>query len=86
MKNTKIIVKTKNRIYPIYIGNKIIGTTNTLIKKNLPNVKKICIVSDKNVPLVLLKKLTRSLKKYNLKIYRLTSSEKIKNLKIAQKL
>ena len=86
MKNTKIIVKTKNRIYPIYIGNKIIGTTNILIKKNLPNVKKICIVSDKNVPLALLKKLTRSLKKYNLKIYRLTSSEKIKNLKIAQKL
>ena len=86
MKNTKIIVKTKNKAYPIYIGNKIISTTNLLIKKNLPNVRKICIVCDRNVPLTLLKKLTKSLKKYNPKVYRLTSSEKIKSLKVAQKL
>ena len=65
MKNTKIIVKTKNKAYPIYIGNKIISTTNLLIKKNLPNVRKICIVCDRNVPLTLLKKLTKSLKDNN---------------------
>ena len=39
MKNTKIIVKTKNKAYPIYIGNKIISTTNLLI--NAPAVSKI---------------------------------------------
>ena len=63
MKNTKIIVKTKSKTYPIYFGDKIINTTGTLIRKNLPNVKKICIISDKNVPLALLKKLNKTLKK-----------------------
>ena len=78
MKNTKIVVKTKSKSYPIYFGNGIISKTDKLIKSNLPNVKKVCIVSDKNIPLVLLKKLNRSLKKYNPITYRLTVSEKIK--------
>jgi len=82
MKNTKIIVNTRSKSYPIYFGDGNLKTTGTLIKKNLPNVKKICIISDKNLPLVLLKKLSKSLKKYNPKIYRLSVSEKIKNFKI----
>ena len=86
MKNTKIIIKTKSKSYPIYFGDEILNTTHTLIKKNLPNVKKICIISDKNLPLVLLKKLGKSLKKYNPKIYRVSVSEKIKNFKVANKI
>ena len=86
MKNTKIIINTKSKSYPIYLGNGILNTTGTLIRKNLPNVKKICIISDKNLPLILLKKLSKSLKKYNIKIYRLYVSEKIKNFKVANKL
>ena len=86
MKNTKIVVNTKSKSYPIYFGDGNLNTTGTLIKKNLPNVKKICIISDKNLPLVLLKKLSKSLKKYNPKIYRLSVSEKIKNFKIAYQL
>ena len=86
MKNTKIVVNTKSKSYPIYFGDGNLNTTGTLIKKNLPNVKKICIISDKNLPLVLLKKLSKSLKKYNPKIYRLSVSEKIKNFKVAYKL
>ena len=86
MKNTKIIIKTKSKSYPIYFGDEILNTTHTLIKKNLPNVKKICIISDKNLPLVLLKKLSKSLKKYNPKIYRVSVSEKIKNFKVANKI
>jgi len=65
MKNTKIVVNTRSKSYPIYFGDGNLNTTGTLIKKNLPNVKKICIISDKNLPLVLLKKLSKSLKKYN---------------------
>ena len=64
MKNTKIVVNTRSKSYPIYFGDGNLDTTGTLIKKNLPNVKKICIISDKNLPLVLLKKLSKSLKKY----------------------
>ena len=43
MKNTKIIIKTKSKSYPIYFGDGILNTTHTLIKKNLPNVKKYAL-------------------------------------------
>ena len=82
MKSTKIIVKSKSKSYPIYFGNEIINTTGKLIQKNLPNVKKVCLISDKNVPLLLLKKLTRSLKKYNPKVYKLSIKEKTELEKI----
>ena len=86
MKNTKIIVKTKSKSYPIYFGNGIINTAGKLFNKNLPNVKKICILSDKNIPLIYLKKLKKALKKYKIKIYRLPVTEKLKNFKMANKL
>ena len=44
MKNSKLIIKTKSKIYPIYFGNKILINTGKLIKKNIPGVKKICII------------------------------------------
>jgi len=86
MKNTKLIVKTKSKTYPIYFGNNILNKTGWLIKKNLPNVKKICVISDNKLPRLLLKKLIRSLKKYELKIYKLSASEKTKSLKVANKI
>ena len=63
MKNTKIVVNTRSKSYPIYFGDGNLNRTGTLIRKNLPNVKKICIISDKNLPLVLLKKLSKTLNK-----------------------
>ena len=86
MKNNKLTVKTKSKIYPVYIGNNILGMTGKLIKKKLPGVKKICVISDKKVPKILLKKLTNSLKIYKIKIYKLSVSEKTKNLNIANKI
>ena len=86
MRNTQIIVKTKSKSYPIYFGDGILNTTGTLISKNLPNVKKICIIYDKNLPLVLIKKLSKSLRKYNLKFYRLPAREKTKSFKVAEKI
>jgi 3-dehydroquinate synthetase len=86
MKNTKIIVNTRSKSYPIYIGDKILNTTGMLIRKKLPNVKKISIISDKKLPLSALRKLSKSLKRYNPKIYRLSVSEKIKNFKVAYQL
>ena len=86
MKTTKIIVNTKSKSYPIYFGDGIINKTGKLMQKNLPNVKKICIIFDKNVPLIFLKKLKKSLKKYNLKVYKLSAKEKTKSFKIAYKL
>ena len=83
MKNTKIVVKTKSKTYPIYLGEKNLNTINGLIKKNLPEVKKICIVYDKNVPPKLLTELNKSLKKFKLKFYKLSANEKMKNLTVA---
>ena len=86
MKNRKLIVKTKSKNYPIYFGNNILSTTGKLIKKNMPDVKKICVISDNKLPKILLKKLIKSLKKYDLKIYKLSTSEKTKSLNIANKI
>ena len=86
MKNTKLIVQTKSKSYPIYFGNNILNTTGKLIKKNLPNVKKICIISDNKLPKIFLKKLIKSLKKYDLKIYKLLANEKTKSLSVAYKI
>jgi len=86
MKNSKIFIKTKSKTYPIYLGNNILNKTGILISKNLPNVKKISIVCDKNLPKKFLIKLSKSLKKYELKIYKLKSTEKIKSINVAYKL
>jgi len=85
MKNTKLIVKTKSKTYPIYFGNNILNKTGLLIKKNLPSVKKICIISDNKLPKLLLKKLIKSLKKYELKIYKLSATENTKSLGLQTK-
>jgi len=86
MKNNKLIVKTKSKNYSIYFGNNILNTTGKLIKKKLPNVKKICVISDNKLPKILLKKLIKSLKRYDLKIYRLPANEKTKSLNVANKI
>ena len=86
MKKTKLIVKTKSKSYPIYFGNNILNTTGKLIKKNLPAVKKICIISDNKLTKLLSKKLIKSLKGYDLKVYQLSVNEKTKNLNIANKI
>ena len=57
MKNNKLIIKTKSKNYPIYFGNNILNTTGRLVKKNIPGVKKICIISDNKLPKFLLNKL-----------------------------
>ena len=50
MKNSKLIIRTKTKSYPIYFGTNILNKTGILIKKNLPSVKKICIISDNKLP------------------------------------
>ena len=86
MKNIKFIVKTKNKSYPIYFGNNILNTTGRLIKKNLAGVKKICIITDKKLPKLLLRKLIKSLRKYDLRIFKLTTNEKTKSIKVVNKI
>tara|TARA_Y100000590_G_scaffold118318_1_gene135387 strand:+ start:699 stop:1811 length:1113 start_codon:yes stop_codon:yes gene_type:complete len=86
MKNNKLIIKTKSKTYPIYFGNNILNITGNLIKKNLSSVKKICIISDNKLPKILLNKLTKSLRSYKLKVYKLTVNERTKNFNVANKI
>jgi len=85
MKNTSIIVKTKSKSYPIYFGNNVISSLGNLVKKNIPQTKKIFIISDKNLPANVLKKINKSLKIYNPKIYKVKVTEKLKSFRIANK-
>ena len=86
MKPIKLNVKTKTKNYPIYFGDNIINKTGKLIKKNLPDVKKVSIISDNKLPKKLLTKLLRSLKSYDVQLYKLNASEGNKSLSVANKI
>jgi len=86
MKKNKIIVTTKSKVYPVFFGNNILNTTGNILKKNLPHVKKICIISDNKIPNIFLKILTKSLRNYKIKIYKLTANEKTKNFNLAYRI
>jgi len=86
MNNSKIIINTKSKSYPIFFGNGILSKAGKIIKEKLPATKKVVIIYDKNVPKIFLKKLNKSLKKYSPKIYKITATEKTKNFIYAQKL
>ena len=86
MKSNRVLVNTKSKTYPIFIGDKNITSISSLIRKKLPKVKKIFVIADKKVPKKIFIKLINSLKKYDVKIYKLTVNEKIKNFKLAYKL
>ncbi len=85
MKKNKLIIKTKSKTYPIYFGSNILKKTDKLIKQNLPDVKKICIICDNKIPNILLSTLIKSLQKYDIKIFRIKASEKTKNFNVANK-
>ena len=86
MKAIKLNVKTKTKNYPIYFGDNILNQTGKLIKKNLPDVKKISIISDNKLPKKLLTKLVRSLKSYDVNLFKLTANERNKSLTVANKI
>jgi len=86
MKSSKLIIKTKNKIYPIYFGKNIVKKIDKLIKLNTPTIKKICIVYDNKLPKKIVKNLTKNLKKYDVKTFGLLASEKNKSLYTVDKI
>ena len=59
MKTIKLNVRTETKNYPIYFGDNILNKAGKFIKKNLPDVKKISIISDNKLPKKLLIKLIK---------------------------
>ena len=86
MKIVKLNVKTKTKVYPIYFGDNILNNTGRFLKQNLPDVKKICIVSDNKLPNKLLAKLINSLSNYDVTLFKLSANEKNKSLSVANKI
>jgi len=86
MRTIKLNVKTKTKNYPIYFGDNILSKTGKLIKKNLPATKKISIISDNKLPKKILIKLLKSLKNYDVKVFKLSANEKNKSLTVANKI
>ena len=86
MRTIKLNVKTKTKNYPIYFGDNILNSTGKLIKKNLPQVKKISIICDNKLPKNLSTKLVRSLKSYEVSLFKLSANEKNKSLTVANKI
>ncbi|MDA7770101.1 3-dehydroquinate synthase [Candidatus Pelagibacter sp.] len=77
----KIQVKTKDRKYPIFIGNNILNRLKSILKKNLINFNQCLVIADKNVPRKLIDKILDSLPKKITSIHYFDSSEKNKNQK-----
>ncbi len=73
------ISRLKAKDYSIIIGKNSISKLPIEIKTHCPKCKKIAIIIDKKIPRKFLIKIKRNLKRYNLFIFYISSSEKIKN-------
>jgi len=77
----KLLVKTGNQKYPIFIGNNILNKLKTILKKNLINFNQCLVIVDKNVPNILVDKILNSLPKKKILLHYFNSSEKNKDQK-----
>ncbi len=86
MKKLVINIKTKNKNYPIIIGENILSKTGDLINANIPGCKKIALIIDSKVPKKILVQVKNSIKNFDNLYIKLNTSEKIKNFKIVSEL
>jgi len=82
----KLIVKTKNKKYPIVIGENILKKTDSFFKSYIPNCKKIALIVDKNVPNTIGNVLKKSLKNYEILFIKIHVNEKKKSFKTIESL
>ena len=76
----EIKYKNKDHNYSVIIGNNILNILNSKIRLTCPEVKKIALIVDKNVPKKFLKVIRKKLKLYNLSFIYLDASEKNKSV------
>ena len=79
MKQTKIIVETKNRKYPILIGTNFSNNLSKIFKDNSINFNKCFLLIDDKLEKKTVKILIKSIKQKKI-IYKFRSSEKNKNI------
>ena len=86
MRPIKLIVKTNSDKYPIIIGRNLISNLGQILKKNSISFKKCLLVLDKNVPNKYIKRISNSLKRYELYKFIYNANEKNKNHKNVSKI
>ena len=86
MSQINLNISTNDKRYPVIIGNNLIKSFFTLLKKYSINFNKCLIVVDKNVKKKILKNLISSLKKKNTTILFFEANEKNKNQKSVDKI
>ena len=79
MKTKKLIIKTINQKYPIYIGKNIIDKLSSILDQNLIKFEKCLIIVDKNIPNKMISKIRNSLKNKSVYYLMFNASEKNKN-------
>ena len=77
----KLQVKTRDREYPIFIGNNIFNKFKLILKSNSINFNQCLVVADKKVPKKLINKVLNSLPKKKISLHYFNSNEKNKNQK-----
>jgi len=86
MKPIKLIVKTNSEKYHIIIGRNLISNLSQIFEKNSINFKKCLLVLDKNIPNRFVKKISKSLKRYEIYKFIYNANEKNKNQKNVNKI
>ena len=79
MKVHNIKVKNLDKDYSILVGNNILKILPHKVRSLCPETKKIALIFDKQIPSKYKKKISISLKKYEISIFNFNSSEKAKS-------
>ena len=79
MKPIKLIIRTKTKKYPIIVGSNLVSKLSKIFNDNSIKFEKCLLLIDKNVPKLMIKKITKSIKDKKIFIYFLEASERNKN-------
>ena len=82
----KLLVKTKDKTYPIYFGENNCFKINKILKRNNINPNKLMIIYDKNIPKKIISKFKNRIKKNENIFLGIKFNEKVKNLNTVKKI
>ena len=82
----KLVIKTKQKNYPIYIGKNNSYRISKILKNNNIRSKNIIIICDKNVPSKIVLKIKNNLKSKKVIFFKMVFNEKNKNMKTIEKI
>ncbi len=82
----KLLVKTKDKTYPIYFGENNCFKINKILKRNNINPNKLMVIYDKNIPKKIISKFKNRIKKNENIFLGIKFNEKVKNLNTVKKI